>query len=123
MKRLRKITGIIQANLAEIINSSTNYIAEIEIQKKFTSPGKLEDIAKALNVEPYELIMPFNEMLNSEDKKSITYRAPVRFGQFLIMSRINIHQIYRMVIGKSDMTLIIQIITTVSKISASRVVV
>ncbi len=74
MKRFRKKTGITQARLAEIINSSTNYIAEIETLKKFPSPGKLEDIAKALKVEPYELIMPINEVLNSEDKKSITYK-------------------------------------------------
>ena len=74
MKRFRKRNGITQANLAEIINSSTNYIAEIETQKKFPSPGKLEDIAKALKVEPYELIMPICEVLNSEDKKSITYK-------------------------------------------------
>ena len=74
MKRFRKINGLTQASLAESINSSTNYIAEIETLKKFPSPGKLEDIAEALKVEPYELIMPSNKVLNSEDKKSITLK-------------------------------------------------
>lgn len=72
MKQFRKKVGITQANLAELINSSTNYIAEIETRKKFPSPGKLEDIATALNVEPYELIMPMNEVLSGENRKGIT---------------------------------------------------
>ena len=69
MKRVRAEISMTQAVLAEKIGSSTSYIAEIETMKKYPSPGKLEDIANALNVEPYELLMPVGKMLKSEDKR------------------------------------------------------
>ena len=55
MKKYRKIQGISQAKLAERINTATNYIAMIEIGKKFPSPNMLERIAQALNVDTPEL--------------------------------------------------------------------
>ena len=55
MKKYRKMQGISQAKLAEKINSATNYIAMIEIGKKFPSPNMLERIAQALNVDTPEL--------------------------------------------------------------------
>jgi transcriptional regulator with XRE-family HTH domain len=51
MKAQRHILGITQERLAERVNTSTNYIALIESEKKFPSPEKLERIAAALEID------------------------------------------------------------------------
>jgi len=51
MKAGRHILGITQAQLAERVNTSTNYIALIEGEKKFPTPEKLEKIASALEID------------------------------------------------------------------------
>lgn len=51
MKAQRHILGITQTQLAERVNTSTNYIALIESEKKFPSPEMLERIATALEID------------------------------------------------------------------------
>ena len=51
MKAQRHILGITQAQLAEKVNTSTNYIALIESKKKFPTPEMLERIAAALEID------------------------------------------------------------------------
>ena len=55
MKEQRRILGISQATLAERINTSTNYIAMIELERKTPSLPMLERIAAALEIDPPEL--------------------------------------------------------------------
>jgi len=55
LRKFRAGGGFSQAKLAEKANSSSNYIAMIELKKKFPSPEMLEQLAKALNIETYEL--------------------------------------------------------------------
>jgi len=55
MKKYRKILGISQEKLAEKMSTAPNYIAMIEVGKKFPSAGMLERIAQALNVDTPEL--------------------------------------------------------------------
>jgi transcriptional regulator with XRE-family HTH domain len=55
MKKYRKILGISQEKLAEKMDTAPNYIAMIEVGKKFPSAGMLERIALALNVDTPEL--------------------------------------------------------------------
>jgi len=55
MKKYRKILGISQEKLAERMNTAPNYIAMIEVGRKFPSAGMLERIALALNVDTPEL--------------------------------------------------------------------
>ncbi|MDR1802089.1 MAG: helix-turn-helix transcriptional regulator [Treponema sp.] len=55
MKEQRRILGISQAVLAERINTSTNYIAMIELERKTPSIPMLERIAEALQIDPTEL--------------------------------------------------------------------
>jgi transcriptional regulator with XRE-family HTH domain len=52
MKAQRQILGITQAGLAERVNTSTNYIALIETEKRFPTSEMLERIAAALEIEP-----------------------------------------------------------------------
>jgi transcriptional regulator with XRE-family HTH domain len=51
MKAQRQILKITQAQLAERVNTSTNYIALIESEKKFPTPEMLERIAAALEID------------------------------------------------------------------------
>jgi transcriptional regulator with XRE-family HTH domain len=52
MKAQRQILEISQAQLAERVNTSTNYIAQIETEKRFPTPEMLERIAGALEIDP-----------------------------------------------------------------------
>ena len=53
LKDFRKSHGFSQAKLAEMCDSSQNYIAEIEVGKKFPSPEMIEKIASAFSIESY----------------------------------------------------------------------
>jgi transcriptional regulator with XRE-family HTH domain len=55
MKVYRSFLGLSQAKLAERINTASNYIALIEIGKRFPSPQMLDRIAKALEIEASQL--------------------------------------------------------------------
>jgi len=55
MKEQRRILGISQAALAERIDTSTHYIAMIELERKTPSLLMLERIAVALQIDPPEL--------------------------------------------------------------------
>ena len=55
MKEQRRILGISQAALAERIDTSTHYIAMIELERKTPSLQMLERIAAALEIDPPEL--------------------------------------------------------------------
>jgi transcriptional regulator with XRE-family HTH domain len=61
MKLHRKKQGLSQNKLADKINTATNYIAMIELGKKFPSAQMIERIADALNVEAPDLFaaVPF----------------------------------------------------------------
>jgi transcriptional regulator with XRE-family HTH domain len=55
IKEQRHILGISQATLAERVNTSTNYIAMIELERKAPSLSMIERIAVALQIDPPEL--------------------------------------------------------------------
>ncbi len=55
MKERRRILNISQAVLAERANTSTQYIAMIELERKSPSLSMIERIAAALQIDPLEL--------------------------------------------------------------------
>jgi transcriptional regulator with XRE-family HTH domain len=55
MKINRRNCGLTQAALAEKAGITTQYIAMIEVCKKFPTPEMLERIAQALGIETYQL--------------------------------------------------------------------
>ncbi|MCL2443599.1 MAG: helix-turn-helix transcriptional regulator [Treponema sp.] len=71
MKKYRKIHKISQEKLAEKISTAPNYIAMIEVGKKFPSAGMLERIAKALNVNTPELFTTSSVTFIPNNSKSI----------------------------------------------------
>jgi transcriptional regulator with XRE-family HTH domain len=55
MKEFRRKRGFSQAKLAETADTSTHYIAMIELKRKYPSPEMLERIAAALEIDAPEL--------------------------------------------------------------------
>ena len=57
MKKYRKKKRLSQMKLADLLDTSTSYIGEIEINSRVPSMDMVERIAKALNVEPFRLFV------------------------------------------------------------------
>jgi len=57
LKEFRKKEGLSQMKLAEYCNTSSSYIGEIEIGRKFPSTEMIEKIAETLKIEPYHLFV------------------------------------------------------------------
>jgi transcriptional regulator with XRE-family HTH domain len=57
LKENRKKCGLSQAKLAEKANITTQYIAMIEVSRKFPTPEMLDRLANALEIEAYELFI------------------------------------------------------------------
>ncbi|MDR0561780.1 MAG: helix-turn-helix transcriptional regulator [Spirochaetaceae bacterium] len=57
LKKFRKLRGLSQMRLAQLCDTSGNYIGEIEIGRRIPSFEKIEDIAAALRVPSYQLFM------------------------------------------------------------------
>jgi transcriptional regulator with XRE-family HTH domain len=60
MRVYRAELGYSQAKLAEIINTATNYITQIENGKRFPTDTMLEKIASALQKKAHELFSVIN---------------------------------------------------------------
>ena len=58
IKQNRRRLKISQAKLAEIAQSSTQYIAMIEVERKFPSVEMIERIAKAMQIDSLDLFVP-----------------------------------------------------------------
>jgi transcriptional regulator with XRE-family HTH domain len=57
LKKYRKARGISQMRLAELCDSSTGYIGQIEIGNKFPSIGMIEKMSGVLEIKPYLLFL------------------------------------------------------------------
>lgn len=58
IKRYRASRNLSQAELAERLDISINFLSNIENGNKWVSPQTLVKFATALNTEPYELFKP-----------------------------------------------------------------
>jgi transcriptional regulator with XRE-family HTH domain len=58
IKRHRQSRNLSQADLAEKLNLSVNFLCNIENGNRWVSPQTLVKFASVLNVEPYELFRP-----------------------------------------------------------------
>jgi transcriptional regulator with XRE-family HTH domain len=57
MKKYRKKRQFSQMKLAELLNTTTSYIGEIEINRKKPSLDMVEKIAEVLGIEPFRLFL------------------------------------------------------------------
>jgi len=66
IKENRRKKGLTQEKLAEMADMSLNYLAILELARKFPSGEMLERIAEVLEIEPHELFLvdtsPQNEL-------------------------------------------------------------
>ena len=60
LKRFRKEQHITQEKLAELCDTETSYIGQIETKKRFPSLTFIEKIASAINIQPYLLFKPID---------------------------------------------------------------
>ena len=58
IKRHRQSRNVSQADLAEELDISVNFLCNIENGNRWVSPQTLVKFASALNIEPYELLKP-----------------------------------------------------------------
>ncbi|MDR0501708.1 MAG: helix-turn-helix transcriptional regulator [Treponema sp.] len=57
LKENRKKCGFSQVKLAEKASITTQYIAMIEVSRKFPTPEMLDRLANALDIETYQLFL------------------------------------------------------------------
>ena len=58
LKWYRYNRGLTQEELAELCNLTPKYISDLERGKFCPSMAKLQDIGRALNIHPFELLKP-----------------------------------------------------------------
>lgn len=68
VKLFRKEKNLTQAQLAEKCDIATNYMGEIEKEKKFPSVDVIEGLAAALEIQPYILFYERRDE-NSDDRQ------------------------------------------------------
>jgi len=84
LKAYRKLRHISQTQLAELCNSSTGYIGEIESGKRFPSVSMIERIAVALGIESWHLFK--NEPISPAPLYQSAKLAPSRKNEFMKMA-------------------------------------
>lgn len=79
LKAYRKLRKISQMQLADLCDSSTGYIGEIETGKRFPSVNMIEKIANALSIESWDLFKnePVNLSLNAPQKLAPTQKNEI----------------------------------------------
>jgi transcriptional regulator with XRE-family HTH domain len=63
LKRLRDKQRYTQSELADLINSNSKYIGQIEQKMRFPSPKMIEKLAEALGCRIQELFIENDEMI------------------------------------------------------------
>jgi transcriptional regulator with XRE-family HTH domain len=58
IKQQRSLLKWSQADLAEKVNISINFLSDIETGKKWASPNTMVKLADVFNIEAYELLKP-----------------------------------------------------------------
>lgn len=85
LKAYRKLQGISQTQLAELCDSSTGYIGEIETGKRFPSVSMIERIAAALEIESWHLFK--NEAVSSFGSNNAAKLAPTQKKEIMKMAQ------------------------------------
>lgn len=71
LKRIRKERHVTQEMLAEMCETDTSYIGQIEIRRRFPSLKMIEKIAAALQVEPYALFKNSSSVESRENYEQL----------------------------------------------------
>jgi len=71
IKKYRQRRNLSQFALASKINISTNFLADIEAGNTWVSAQTLIKLAKAFDIEPYELLKPENTVISPDEQTEI----------------------------------------------------
>jgi len=97
LRKIRRKKGLTQEKLAEKANMSLQYLALLEIARKFPSGEMLERLANALDIETYELLAvapsPQNEL--EQLRKEIKDDIKNAFGEKLEQAITNVIKQYK----------------------------
>jgi transcriptional regulator with XRE-family HTH domain len=97
LRKIRRKRGLTQEKLAEKANMSLQYLALLEIARKFPSGEMLERLANALDIETYELLAvapsPQNEL--EQLRKEIKDDIKNAFGERLEQAITNVIMQYK----------------------------
>jgi transcriptional regulator with XRE-family HTH domain len=91
LKAYRKIHKISQTQLADLCDSSTGYIGEIESGKRFPSVNMIERIANALEIESWNLFK--NEPASPTHSASSVKLTPTQKEEIVKLSKSAISKI------------------------------
>jgi transcriptional regulator with XRE-family HTH domain len=75
LRKFRNNRGISQMKLAELCDTSLNYIGEIEIGRRFPSLPLIEKISQALDVEPFRFFMTEPDALPQDLNELVNFLA------------------------------------------------
>ena len=84
LKAYRKLRRISQTQLANLCDSSTGYIGEIESGKRFPSVNMIERIAGALGIESWHLFK--NEPINNDRANHSAKLVPTQKKEIIKMA-------------------------------------
>lgn len=70
IRKYRKLRKLSQADLSEKIGITEKYLSAIETGKKWGSFETLVSLANALEVEPYELLLPNSQSISYDTKRT-----------------------------------------------------
>jgi len=84
LKAYRKLRSLSQTQLADLCDSSTGYMGEIESGKRFPSVNMIERIAGALEIESWHLFK--NEPVNLSISNQSAKLAPTQKNEIMKMA-------------------------------------
>ena len=84
LKAYRKLRSLSQTQLADLCDSSTGYIGEIESGKRFPSVSMIERIASALEIESWHLFK--NEPVILSPSNQSARLAPTQKNEIMKMA-------------------------------------
>lgn len=70
IKQFREKNNFTQAQLAEKINIAEKYLSTLERGASWGSFGTLVSLANAFSIEPYELLLPQNQKISYDSRKT-----------------------------------------------------
>jgi transcriptional regulator with XRE-family HTH domain len=88
IRRYRGYRRWTQAEFAEKLDFSVNFLCDIENGKRWISPASMVKIANVLNIEPFELFKPAETPLPSVSALLSKYNAEVVEAVSISLSRV-----------------------------------
>ena len=82
LKFFRKKRNFSQMQLAEEVGLTFNFINDIENGKKWISPSTLSKISSALNIQPYHLFLPVQNLHQNYSNETLSMFSNDILGQF-----------------------------------------